>query len=64
MKTFLYVLITNFVFSEADVKVVKANVYVAFVVFLAEGRVALTTLTVYSRGLMSHKNSRMEASVR
>jgi len=29
MKTFLYVLITNFVFSETDEKVVKANVYVA-----------------------------------
>jgi len=26
MKTFLYVLVTNFVFAEADVKVVKANV--------------------------------------
>jgi hypothetical protein len=28
MKTFLYILITNFVFSETDEKVVKANVYV------------------------------------
>jgi len=31
MKTFLYVLITNFVFSETNEKVVKANVYVALV---------------------------------
>ena len=29
MKTFLYVLITNFVFSETDEKVVKVNTYVA-----------------------------------
>ena len=28
MKTFLYILITNFVFSQTDEKVVKANVYV------------------------------------
>ncbi len=29
MKTFLYTLITNFVFAETDEKVVKANVYVS-----------------------------------
>ena len=36
MKTFLYVLITNFVFSETDEKVVKENVYV-FLLFLRPG---------------------------
>ena len=46
MKTFLYVLITNFVFSEADETVVKANVCVntAFILFsLARGRPGLKT---------------------
>ena len=43
MKTFLYILITNFVFSETDEKVVKVNVYVAFL-FLVQGRVALKML--------------------
>ena len=41
MKTFLYVLIANFVFSETDEKVVKANVYVALLFFFVEGRDAL-----------------------
>ncbi len=36
MKTFLYILITNFVFSETDEKVVKANVYVSFAVLTGD----------------------------
>ena len=35
MKTFLYILITNFVFAESDEKVVKANVYVYLLLFLS-----------------------------
>jgi cytochrome P450 len=38
MKTFLYVLITNFVFSETDEKVVKANVYVALLRLMTDAR--------------------------
>ena len=34
MKTFLYVLITNFVFAETDETVVKSNVCVAIPIFL------------------------------
>jgi hypothetical protein len=34
MKTFLYVLITNFVFTQTDETVVKANVCVAVAFFL------------------------------
>ena len=33
MKTFLYVLITNFVFAETDETVVKSNVWVSIVFF-------------------------------
>ena len=46
MKTFLYVLITNFVFTETDEKVVKANVYVAlqFYFIFVEGRAVLMIL--------------------
>ena len=47
MKTFLYVLITNFVFTETDEKVVKANVYVALqflILFFVEGPVVLMML--------------------
>jgi hypothetical protein len=45
MKTFLYVLITNFVFAETDETVVKSNVCVAICSFFsAEGRPALKTM--------------------
>jgi hypothetical protein len=55
MKTFLYVLITNFVFSETDEKVVKENVY-AFLLFSAPGRVALKTLDrVLTRPYVANK---------
>jgi hypothetical protein len=40
MKTFLYVLITNFVFAETDETVVKSNVCVAILFFLP-GRAVL-----------------------
>ena len=43
MKTFLYILMMNFVFSETDKEVVKVNVYIAFL-FLVEGCVALKML--------------------
>lgn len=56
MKTFLYVLITNFVFSETDEKVVKANVYVALLSFTAQGRVMLKALArVLTRPYLSNK---------
>lgn len=29
MKTFMYILLTNFVFRETDEKIIKANVYVS-----------------------------------
>ena len=36
MKTFMYILMTNFVFSETDEKVVKANVYVSLLFLLRD----------------------------
>ena len=43
MKTFLYVLITNFVFAETDETVVKSNVCVAILFFLL-GRAVLNMM--------------------
>ena len=43
MKTFLYVLITNFVFAETDETVVKSNVCVTILFFLL-GRAVLNMM--------------------
>ena len=43
MKTFLYVLITNFVFAETEETVVKSNVCVAILFFLL-GRAVLNMM--------------------
>ena len=55
MKTSIYVLITNFVFSETDEKVVKVNTYVASLCFRC-GRVGLKMIDrVLTRPYVSGK---------